>query len=181
MPNSSQIFVPLTFVGNHDVTRIASKLTDPRHLGTPWWCCSPCPASRASTTATSRASSASRRTAKAVTTRSGRRSPPVPEELATGRLADLPAAPAPHRAAPAGGLADGRPGRGGHLKNEQFSYRASGPGGESVVVLLNIGDEPFEFKNEDLGTVEVLLSSPDGQSEFGGVLGAHGWAILQPS
>jgi glycosidase len=25
-------FVPQTFVGNHDVTRIASKLTDPRHL-----------------------------------------------------------------------------------------------------------------------------------------------------
>jgi cyclomaltodextrinase len=25
-------FVPLTFVGNHDVTRIASRLTDPRHL-----------------------------------------------------------------------------------------------------------------------------------------------------
>ncbi|WP_248966167.1 alpha-amylase family glycosyl hydrolase [Sphaerisporangium perillae] len=25
-------FVPLTFVGNHDVTRIASALTDPRHL-----------------------------------------------------------------------------------------------------------------------------------------------------
>jgi len=26
-------FVPLTFVGNHDVTRIASRLRDPRHLG----------------------------------------------------------------------------------------------------------------------------------------------------
>jgi cyclomaltodextrinase len=25
-------FVPLTFVGNHDVTRLASRLTDPRHL-----------------------------------------------------------------------------------------------------------------------------------------------------
>jgi cyclomaltodextrinase len=27
-----ETFVPLTFVGNHDVTRIASRLTDPRHL-----------------------------------------------------------------------------------------------------------------------------------------------------
>jgi cyclomaltodextrinase len=26
-------FAPITFLGNHDVTRIASKLTDPRHLG----------------------------------------------------------------------------------------------------------------------------------------------------
>ena len=25
-------FVPMTFVGNHDVTRIASKIADPRHL-----------------------------------------------------------------------------------------------------------------------------------------------------
>ncbi|WP_324650648.1 alpha-amylase family protein [Georgenia sp. H159] len=28
----TQTFAPLTFVGNHDVTRIASRLTDPRHL-----------------------------------------------------------------------------------------------------------------------------------------------------
>jgi glycosidase len=28
----TQTFVPLTFLGNHDTTRIASKLTDPRHL-----------------------------------------------------------------------------------------------------------------------------------------------------
>ncbi|QDB78296.1 DUF3459 domain-containing protein [Georgenia wutianyii] len=28
----SDAFAPLTFVGNHDVTRIASRLTDPRHL-----------------------------------------------------------------------------------------------------------------------------------------------------
>jgi cyclomaltodextrinase len=27
-----EVFAPLTFVGNHDVTRIASTLTDPRHL-----------------------------------------------------------------------------------------------------------------------------------------------------
>ena len=27
-----ETFVPLTFVGNHDVTRVASRLTDPRHL-----------------------------------------------------------------------------------------------------------------------------------------------------
>lgn len=26
-------FVPLTFVGNHDVTRLASRLTEPRHVG----------------------------------------------------------------------------------------------------------------------------------------------------
>src|ERR1700730_1413393 len=28
-----ETFLPMTFVGNHDVTRIASQLTDPRHLG----------------------------------------------------------------------------------------------------------------------------------------------------
>ena len=76
-------FVPLTFVGNHDVTRIASKLdrsAAPRR--TPWSCCSPCRVSRASTTATSRASAASRRIAKAATTRSGRLSRPNRTKLA---------------------------------------------------------------------------------------------------
>lgn len=29
----SEHFLPLTFIGNHDVTRIASQLTEPRHLG----------------------------------------------------------------------------------------------------------------------------------------------------
>jgi cyclomaltodextrinase len=29
----TRTFIPLTFIGNHDVTRIASRLTDTRHLG----------------------------------------------------------------------------------------------------------------------------------------------------
>ena len=32
-PDVLRVFAPLTFLGNHDVTRIASKLTDIRHLG----------------------------------------------------------------------------------------------------------------------------------------------------
>ena len=63
-----QVFVPMTFIGNHDVTRIASQLTDPRLLPLPWWCCSPCRGCRASTTATSRPSVARSRTGRAAMT-----------------------------------------------------------------------------------------------------------------
>lgn len=29
----TQVFIPYTFIGNHDVTRIATQLADPRHIG----------------------------------------------------------------------------------------------------------------------------------------------------
>jgi cyclomaltodextrinase / maltogenic alpha-amylase / neopullulanase len=31
MPSSWSTFLPLTFLGNHDLTRIASQISDPRH------------------------------------------------------------------------------------------------------------------------------------------------------
>ena len=106
-------FVPLTFVGNHDVTRIASKLdrsAAPRpragravhHAG--------CPERLLRRRAG--LPSASRRSGRAATTPSGRLSPPA-RTNSPGRLADLPAAPAADRAATAGGLADRRADRGG--------------------------------------------------------------------
>ena len=51
-------FVPLTFVGNHDVTRMASRLDRAGTCRTRWPCCSPWAACRRSTTATSRRSAA---------------------------------------------------------------------------------------------------------------------------
>ena len=47
---------PLTFVGNHDVTRLAAKLTDSRHLAHALAVLLTSAAYRASTTATSRRS-----------------------------------------------------------------------------------------------------------------------------
>jgi hypothetical protein len=66
------------------------------------------------------------------------------------------------------------------VANEQFGYRASGPNGESVVVLLNISDEAHRFEVEDVRAVEVLLSSAEGSLEFTGMLDAHGWVVGQP-
>jgi glycosidase len=63
------------------------------------------------------------------------------------------------------------------LANEQFGYRAFGPGGESLVVLLNIGDEPFGFPLEDIGAVELLLGNA---GDVDGAVNAHGWAVLRP-
>jgi hypothetical protein len=63
------------------------------------------------------------------------------------------------------------------LANEQFGYRAFGPGGESLVVLLNIGDEPFGFPLEDIGAVELLQGNA---GDVDGVVNAHGWAVLRP-
>jgi glycosidase len=68
-------FLPQTFVGNHDVTRLASRLTDRRHLGPALALLLTLPASPPSTTATSSASPASRRTGRVGTTPSARRSP----------------------------------------------------------------------------------------------------------
>jgi cyclomaltodextrinase len=66
------------------------------------------------------------------------------------------------------------------LANEQFGYRALGPDGESLTVLLNIGDQPFGFTVE--GSVELLLANDDvqGAADFDGLVPAHGWAIARP-
>ena len=56
-------FTPLTFAGNHDVTRLASGSPIPATCRTPSRSCSPWPGPRRSTTATSRPSAASRKTA----------------------------------------------------------------------------------------------------------------------
>ena len=104
--SSSTTFVPLTFVGNHDVTRIASRLTDGRHL-------------RARP---GRADHRRRHAGGLLRRRAGvprgqggpgrrrrrgpaRRSPPTPAGLVAVRLADLPPAPGADRAAPAAPLA----------------------------------------------------------------------------
>ena len=55
-------FLPLTFLGNHDVTRVASQIDDSRHWSHAVALLGSCPECRASTTATSSAWRRSRRT-----------------------------------------------------------------------------------------------------------------------
>ena len=179
-----QTFAPLTFVGNHDVTRIASKLTDARQARRMRsCCCSRCPACRSSTTATSRAFAA------------------VKEDREGGDDAVRPAFPAD----PAGLPADGWPVYRLHQKliglrrreswlvtgsveqltlaNEQFSYRITGKAGESLVVLLNISDQEFDFP-VDGEPMAVAEAGPDGSTITAGNksfrVGAFSWAVLRP-
>ena len=69
--------MPQTFTGNHDVTRLASQLTDERHFGHALAVLLTVGGIPASTTATSKRSAASRNSGTAVTTRSARPSRPA--------------------------------------------------------------------------------------------------------
>ena len=72
-------FLPQTFVGNHDVTRLASRLTDPRHLPRPLALLFTLPGVPTVYYGDESASPASRRTARAGTTPSAA-FPPTPED-----------------------------------------------------------------------------------------------------
>ena len=176
-------FTPLTFLGNHDVTRIASKLTDIRTLEHALVLLFTMPG------------------VPAVYYGDEQGFRGVKEDRAGGDDAVRPEFPArPQSLAKEGwpiyrlhqnliGL------RRRHswltaarvevftLANEQFGYRAFGPGGESLVVLLNIGDERFEFALDGVGRVELLMGSDgvDATAVSAGEVGAHGWAVLRPA
>jgi glycosidase len=66
-------FLPLTFLGNHDLTRIASQISDPRHDRTLWRCSVSGREYRRSTTATSSVWRQSKNTAPAAMTRYGQK------------------------------------------------------------------------------------------------------------
>jgi len=167
-------FVPATFVGNHDVTRIASRIEDPRHLahahvllatlgGTP-------------------------------TIYAGDEygMHGVKEDRAGGDDAVRPEFPADGPA----GLVDGDPAvyrlhqrliglRRRHdwlhrattttveLSNEQFAFEA-GADGHRLLVALNLGDDPLEPD----GTAGSPLAADDETSgNAGGAVAPHGWAV----
>jgi cyclomaltodextrinase / maltogenic alpha-amylase / neopullulanase len=174
-------FLPLTFVGNHDVTRIASRLDDPRHLphalavlftvaGTPSVYAGDEQAFRG-----------------------------VKYDRAGGDAAVRPMFPASPEGLPPDGWATYRLHqdliglRRRHpwlaraatevltLQNETFGYLAASPdGGSRLAVLLNVSDDKATFPLGDqvaAGTVTQLLGSGDA-AEAGGVE-PHGWAILE--
>ena len=172
----AQAFLPMTFAGNHDVTRIASRITDPRHVmhvlavlflvaGTP---------------------------AIYAGDEQGLRG--VKEERAGGDDAIRPAFPA----TPAGLAADGWPRYRAHQRlialrrnhpwlaharttalhvaNEQLVLAADSPqGGARLILALNLGDEPF---TPPLPLGKRLLAS-DGAPAAGPVP-PHAWAIHAP-
>ncbi|WP_219470963.1 alpha-amylase family glycosyl hydrolase, partial [Nonomuraea rhizosphaerae] len=167
-------FVPLTFVGNHDVTRLATRLDDPRHLGH----------------------------ALAVLFTVGglpsvyygdeRGLRGLKEERAGGDDAIRPAYPdGPGELPPDGAevyrlhqrligfrrrhpwLVRARTTT-EHLTNTTAALRASHPDqGPDVVTLLNLGDEPHRFPVEATAALSPGRPSPDPA-----VIPPHSWGIV---
>ncbi len=170
-------FLPLTFLGNHDVTRLASRLDEPRHLahalallftiaGTP-----------------------------SIYAGDEQAFHGVKYERKDGDAEVRPAFPAsPGELAPYGrptyrlhqdliGLRRPNPWlvrartQVLHLANETFAYRCLDPnGGPGIAVLLNTSDHDFTFPIGDLMVKRMLGSDPSGPAER---VDAHGWAVLE--
>ena len=168
-------FVPQTFVGNHDVTRIASKLVDERHLGHALailFTMGGVPSVYAGDEQAFRG---------------------IKEDREGGDDEIRPAFPAaPDALAPEGwplyrlhqdliGLRRRHPWlvrasvRVGTLKNEQLAFEVSAPDSdERLLVLLNLADDPFEF-DVPAGMVKLKASREAGEPA---IVEAHGWSIL---
>jgi cyclomaltodextrinase len=173
-------FVPFTFVGNHDVTRIASRISDERHVahalvvlltvgGTPCVYSGDEQAFRG-----------------------------VKEERAGGDDAVRPAFPADASGlAPEGwpmyrlhqeliGLRRRHPWLHAattaplHLTNSQLVYRVSGDGDDHLVVALNLDDAMLSFDLDHPHSVLAGAAATDPGPDAGVVVRVppHGWAVL---
>ncbi|BCY10660.1 alpha-amylase family glycosyl hydrolase [Actinoplanes sp. L3-i22] len=173
----SRDFAPLTFVGNHDVTRLASALTEPRHLGlalTLLFTVGGVPSIYAGD-----------------------------EQAFTGVKHDRefgddeirPAFPA----TPAGLSELGRPTyrlhqqliglrrrhswlhravtRPLHVANKQFAYEAT-DGDRRLIVLLNAADHGHDFTLDE-GPLRTVLTHDD--IDNGTFVPGPGWAVLEPA
>lgn len=172
-----EAFRPLTFVGNHDVTRLASKLNDERHLPhalTILFTVAGLPSIYAGDEQAFRG---------------------VKYERADGDAEIRPAFPAgPAALAPHGWpvyrlhqdliglrrrnpwLVRSRP-KVIHLDNTAFAFHATNPeGGPGLAVLLNLSDQPFTLTLEAAPARRLLGSELSGPAER---VGPHGWAVLE--
>ena len=174
-------FLPLTFVGNHDVTRIANQIEDPRHL--------PHALAILFTVAGSPSVYAGDEQA----------FHGVKHERADGDAEIRPAFPAaPQDLSPDGwatyrlhqdliGLRRRHPWLARSatqaltLQNETFGYLVSNPdGGSRLAVLLNLSDDKWTFSlgevAETTAVTHLLGSDP---AAAAGSVPPHGWAILE--
>jgi cyclomaltodextrinase len=171
-------FRPLTFVGNHDVTRLASALHDPRHIGHALAVLFTLPGIPSIYAGDEQAFRG------------------VKEQREGGDDAIRPAFPAaPADLRPAGWetyrlhqqliglrrrhawLGDGRS-LALEVATEHLAYEVTGDvPGVSVVVLLNAGDQPHAFDLGGRRVRTVLAARAPGEHEPARVDG-HGWAIL---
>ncbi len=170
---------PLTFVGNHDVTRIASQLSDPRHLGH----------------ALAVLFSVGGTPAVYYGDEQGLRG--VKEDRAGGDDAIRPAYPADPAHLPASGwnvyrlhqqLIALRRRHGwlsaarttvAHLTNRAVALQATAPGGGTrVITLLNVDDRPQPFPLDVSGLVTAETLGPAAQAGEPATVPAHAWRII---
>jgi cyclomaltodextrinase len=172
----AEVFTPLTFVGNHDVTRIASRVDDPRHLA------------HALAILFTVAGTPSVYAGDEQAFRGVKYDRADGDEEIRAAFPDSPDGFAPYgwpvyrlhqdlialrRRHP--WLVRART-RVLHLENEALAYESADPaGGTGVAVLLNISDAPVTFPLAGLAGKPVLGSDSGG----GERLEPHGWAILE--
>jgi len=174
-------FAPITFLGNHDVTRITSKLTDPRHLGA------------------ALALLFSIGGHPAVYAGDEQAMLGVKEDRAGGDDAVRPQFPRSPAELPGDGwktyrlhqrligmrrrnawLVRARTSV-GTLTNSTMAIRSTAPNdsddaGSFVLTLINLGDDPVSFPEANGLT---LLEASDGSTPQ--TVAPHGWAILSPA
>jgi cyclomaltodextrinase len=169
--------VPQTFVGNHDVTRIASRLTDPRHLGH----------ALAILFAVGGVPSVYAGDEQAFQG--------IKEDRIGGDDAIRPAFPERPDKLPEPGWSTYRLHQRligvrrrnawlvrartavDHLTNQAIALRSS-DGESELVALLNVGDEPYRFPLEMAGLVPVGLPDPGVEPDDPMLVPAHSWVIL---
>jgi len=167
-------FVPLTFIGNHDVSRIASQLTDVRHLehalvlllttgGTPSiyagdeWAAHGVKEERIGGD-------------DAVRPEFGQQPPPGPHDTLSLHqyLIGLRRRNPWLHTATTEAL---------QLSNTGYVYRASA-GGRALAVALNIDDEPLSAQLPEAGQVVAGSGAPPTERVQQLVVPAHGWVIV---
>jgi cyclomaltodextrinase len=182
-------FSPLTFVGNHDVTRLASRLADVRHLphalvvlftvaGVPSvyagdeWGLRGVKYERADGDAEIRPAFPDGPTGPAAHTLLAAQGLLPAGSTAVQRLhQDLIGLRRRHP-----WLHDCRP-TVTHLDNTSLAYSAADPGGgPGLEVLLNLADRPVRLATPGAPGRRLLGSSPDGPAEQ---LGPFGWTVLE--
>jgi cyclomaltodextrinase len=168
-------FVPQTFVGNHDVTRLASKLTDERHLPL------------ALTLLLTVGGTPSIYAGDEQGFRGDKEDKEHGDDAVRPAFPELPADLAPYgwplyhlhqeliglrRRQPWLHRARTRP---VHLTNEQFAYEAS-DGGHRIIVALNIGAAAAEIPVP--GAASVLHGSAELRGDETVTVPAAGWVVL---
>ncbi|GAA4670171.1 MULTISPECIES: alpha-amylase family protein [Amycolatopsis] len=168
-------FVPQTFIGNHDVTRLATRLTDERHFAHALVLLMTLPGVPSIYYGDEQAFRG------------------LKEEREGGDDAIRPAFPRdPSELAPFGwptyrlhqrlvGMRRRHPWlvrahtSVEHLTNRALALRSTAPEGE-VLTLLNIGDEPYRFPLDVTGF--SVIATPSAGEGPGSLVPGHGWLVL---